>query len=67
MIIKTDFIKLDSFLKLMTWVESGGMAKMVISDGIVFVNGERETRRGRKLYPGDMVEMMGMKETVERE
>lgn len=67
MIIKTDFIKLDSFLKLMTWVESGGMAKMVIGDGIVFVNGERETRRGRKLYPGDVVEMMGMKETVERE
>lgn len=67
MIINTDFIKLDSFLKLMTWVESGGMAKMVIGDGIVFVNGERETRRGRKLYPGDVVEMMGMKETVERE
>lgn len=67
MIIKTDFIKLDSFLKLMTWVESGGMAKMVISDGIVFVNGERETKRGRKLYSGDVVEMMGMKETVERE
>lgn len=67
MIIKTDFIKLDSFLKLMTWVESGGMAKMVISDGIVFVNGERETRRGRKLYPGDEVEMMGMRETVEKE
>lgn len=49
MIIKTDFIKLDSFLKLMAWVDSGGMAKMVIGDGIVFVNGERETRRGRKL------------------
>lgn len=67
MIIKTDFIKLDSFLKLMAWVDSGGMAKMVIGYGIVFVNGERETRRGRKLYPGDEVEMMGMKETVEKE
>lgn len=67
MIIKTDFIKLDSFLKLMAWVDSGGMAKMVIGDGIVFVNGEREIRRGRKLYPGDEVEMMGMKETVEKE
>lgn len=67
MIIKTEFIKLDSFLKLLSWVDSGGMAKTVIGDGIVFVNGERETRRGRKLYPGDEVEMMGMKATVEKE
>ena len=67
MIIKTEFIKLDRFLKLLSWVDAGGMAKTVIGDGIVFVNGERETRRGRKLYPGDEVEMMGMKETVEKE
>lgn len=65
--ISTDFIKLDSFLKRMNWVDSGGMAKMVIRDGLVSVNGEVELRRGKKLYPGDVVEMMAMKETVEAE
>ncbi|MDD7363535.1 MAG: RNA-binding S4 domain-containing protein [Peptoniphilus sp.] len=65
--ITTEFIKLDSFLKAVNWVDSGGMAKTVIRDGIVYVNDTPETRRGRKLYPGDTVEMMGMRETVERE
>ena len=59
--ITTDYIKLDSFLKYVQWVDSGGMAKMVVSDGLVYVNGEMEQRRGRKLYPGDVVEFMGEK------
>lgn len=62
--ITTDYIKLDSFLKYVQWVDSGGMAKMVVSDGLVFVNGEMEKRRGRKLYPGDVVEFMGEKDTI---
>ena len=45
--ISTDFIKLDSFLKYVQWVDSGGMAKAVVSDGLVYVNGEMELRRGR--------------------
>ena len=65
--ISTDFIKLDSFLKYVQWVDSGGMAKAVVSDGLVYVNGEMETRRGRKLYPGDVVEFMGEKDSIERE
>ena len=65
--ISTDFIKLDSFLKYVQWVDSGGMAKAVVSDGLVFVNGEMELRRGRKLYPGDVVEFMGEKDSIERE
>ena len=65
--ISTDYIKLDSFLKYMQWVDSGGMAKAVVSDGLVYVNGEMELRRGRKLYPGDVVEFMGEKDSIERE
>lgn len=53
--ITTEFIKLDSFLKGENAVSSGGEAKIVIADGCVSVNGEVETRRGRKLYPGDQV------------
>lgn len=65
--ITTDYIKLDSFLKYVQWVDSGGMAKAVVSDGLVYVNGEMELRRGRKLYPGDVVEFMGEKDSIERE
>ena len=65
--ITTEFIKLDSFLKYMQWVDSGGMAKMVVSDGLVYVNGEQEMPRGRKLYPGDEVEFMGEKDRIEKD
>lgn len=65
--ITTDYIKLDSFLKYVQWVDSGGMAKMVVSDGLVYVNGEQELRRGRKLYAGDVVEFMGEKDTIEKD
>ena len=53
--IDGEFIKLDSFLKAVDVVSSGGEAKMLIQDGQVLVNGEIETRRGRKLRPGDVV------------
>lgn len=53
--IDTEYIKLDSFLKLANLVMSGGEAKLLIQDGLVRVNGQIETRRGRKLYPGDLV------------
>lgn len=55
--ITTEFIKLDQFLKFAMITESGGFAKEVIQNGEVFVNGEIETRRGRKLHPGDKVEI----------
>jgi ribosome-associated protein len=54
--IDTEYIKLDSFLKAVNAVSSGGEAKQVITGGEVRVNGEVEQRRGRKLYPGDRVE-----------
>ena len=53
--LNTEFIKLDSFLKAVDAVGSGGEAKLLIADGCVAVNGQVELRRGRKLYPGDVV------------
>jgi len=53
--IDGEFIKLDSFLKAIDAVSSGGEAKMLIQDGHVMVNGEIESRRGRKLRHGDRV------------
>lgn len=64
--ITTDYIKLDSFLKGVNVVSSGGEAKEMIIDGVVRVNGELELRRGRKLYPGDRVSLKGHEFTVER-
>ena len=57
--ISTEYIKLDSFLKFAVIVSSGGEAKMVINDGLVSVNGEVCTERGKKLRDGDIVEMEG--------
>lgn len=57
--IDTDYIKLDSFLKLANLVMSGGEAKIVIQEGQVSVNGAIENRRGRKLYPGDTIALTG--------
>nr|WP_284707155.1 RNA-binding S4 domain-containing protein [Lyngbya confervoides] len=50
-------IKLDQFLKLQGWVSTGGQAKHLIQNGEVSVNGQVETRRGRKLNAGDVVEL----------
>ena len=54
--INTELIKLDSLLKFAALVGTGGEAKYVISEGLVSVNGEVCTMRGRKIYPGDRVE-----------
>lgn len=53
--ISTPFIKLDSALKLSGLAETGGTAKMFIEDGLVKVNDEVCTQRGKKLYPGDRI------------
>ncbi|AWB42783.1 S4 domain-containing protein YaaA [Paenibacillus sp. CAA11] len=55
--IHSEYIKLDQFLKLADCVPTGGMAKALLQDNMVKVNGEPEDRRGRKLYPGDTVEV----------
>ena len=51
--IGTEFIKLESAMKLANILPSGGTAKLEIQDGNVTVNGEVCTMRGQKLYPGD--------------
>lgn len=57
--IHTEFIKLQDFLKFANAVETGGMAKTVILEEQVTVNGEICTMRGKKLRPGDIVTFMG--------
>ena len=61
--IRDDHIKLGQALKAAGLVENGGEAKEVIQTGEVRVNGEVDTRRGRKCLPGDVVEYRG--ETVQ--
>jgi ribosome-associated protein len=63
--IDSDYIKLDSFLKAVNAVASGGEAKLLIADGQVRVNAGVELRRGRKLYPGDRVTINGEEFFVE--
>lgn len=65
--INTEFIKLDQFLKFANAVESGGMAKEVILNGEVRVNGEVCLERGKKLRAGDRVLFAGLLFAVERE
>lgn len=57
--ISTEYIKLEAALKLANVVESGGMAKNVILDGLAKVNGEVCTMRGKKLYPDDHFSFQG--------
>ena len=65
--ITTDFIKLESLLKFAAVCASGGEAKNVINDGLVTVNGEKCTMRGKKIRPGDTVSIDGKELTVEYE
>ena len=58
-VIGTEFIKLESALKLANAVSSGGEAKNMILDGEAKVNGEVCTMRGKKLYPGDRFTFLG--------
>ncbi|MFP3895864.1 MAG: RNA-binding S4 domain-containing protein [Anaerolineales bacterium] len=58
-------IRLDQFMKLSGLAMSGGQAKHLIQGGYVFVNGELETHRSRKLQPGDQVTLGDQTVTVE--
>jgi ribosome-associated protein len=57
--IMTEFITLDSALKFSNIASSGGEAKMLITRGMVRVNGEICLQRGRKLRPGDTFDVSG--------
>ncbi|MCI6257028.1 RNA-binding S4 domain-containing protein [Pseudoflavonifractor sp. HCP28S3_F10] len=62
--ISTEFIKLEAFLKFAGAVSTGGEAKNLIQDSLVKVNGEVCTMRGKKLRPGDTVELGSRRLTV---
>ena len=57
--LREDYIKLGQALKAANLVESGVEAKFVVQDGLVKVNGNIETQRGKKLVDGDIVEYNG--------
>lgn len=68
--LRDEYIKLGQALKAANIVESGVMAKFVIQDGLVKVNGQVELQRGKKLHAGDIVEFDGetiiVKEKINR-
>lgn len=57
--IETEFIRLDALLKFAVVTETGGEAKSVIQGGLCRLNGEICTERGKKIHPGDRVEVLG--------
>ena len=63
-VINTEFIKLDQLLKWANFTGSGVEAKMFIQNGEVKVNDAVETRRGKKIYDGDVVEFAGEKVAI---
>lgn len=64
--IETEYIRLDALLKLAGAAVTGGQAKADIQAGLVQVNGEPCTMRGKKIYPGDSVRVAGRGFKVER-
>lgn len=52
------FITLGQLLKSETIIPSGGLAKWYLSEHTVYLNGELENRRGKKLYPGDQLRLI---------
>ena len=62
--ITTDYIELQQLLKLTDWISTGGEAKYAVKVLKIKVNGEKEDRRGRKLYPGDVVQVQNRKYEV---
>lgn len=58
--IHTEFIKLNQLLKWVNAVSSGAEANHLITEGFVAVNGEVELRKGKKIYPGDRIEVQGV-------
>ena len=65
--IDTEYITLGKFLKYVNAVDSGAIAKIVILDGLVVVNGEVDTRRGKKLRHGDKVSFDGIDYLIKNE
>lgn len=65
--ITTEYITLQQLLKITNIIHSGGQAKGYLVEQRVLLNGEEEQRRGKKLYPGDLIETAGQAFTIDRE
>lgn len=63
--INNDYIELQQLLKLEDFISSGGAAKYFLADNEVYVNGELENRRGKKLYPGDIIKILDKEFVIE--
>lgn len=59
-LIHTDFIKLQQALKLAGLIDQGSDVKVLLAEGVVFVNGVVATERGKKIRPGDTIEVKGI-------
>jgi ribosome-associated protein len=62
--ITTPYIQLQQLLKMTDWISTGGEAKLAVLKLKITVNGQAENRRGRKLYPGDVVTVQQQKYEV---
>lgn len=58
--IHTDFIKLQQVLKLAGFIDQGADVKFFLADGLVYVNGNVATERGKKIHVGDVVEVLDL-------
>lgn len=58
--IHTEFIKLQQALKLAGLIDQGSDVKVLLAEGVVFVNGTMATERGKKIRPGDTIEVKGV-------
>lgn len=57
--IRDGYVTLGQLLKLSDCISTGGQAKFFLEETTIFINGEQDQRRGRKLYPGDEVKIEG--------
>ena len=64
--LRTEYIKLGQALKASGLCETGAEAKAAVQDGLVMVNGQIETQRGKKLYDGDVVSFHGEEIRIEK-
>ena len=62
--LKTEYITLGQFLKVMNVISSGGEARDFLETHEMIINGQPDQRRGRKIYPGDVVTLPGGEEVT---
>lgn len=64
--IHSEYITLGQFLKYVSIIDCGSYAKQFLLENKVVINGEQDQRRGRKIYPGDVVEVLGKSYEVDK-